>query len=312
MGFTFNGGNRDLVANNEQWNIACYANGTTADGGVSITGWTTSHQNYIKLYTPVSSNEVGVSQRHGGVWDNNKYSIFTSSVNGVHVYDKYVKVDGLQIKTNGNWRAGFWVENTVSQGSIYISNNLITTTDYWGIFSGFQNKISIYASNNIIYDSVAGGIYQYAGNALSYYYNNTINGMPFGFGSNGSMSAILVNNITQNCTDGYSGTFDASSDYNISDLAADAPGTNSKNSTNVLFLDEANDDFRLSSDDTVAKGSGLNLSTDANLSFFDDIRGQARPASPTAWSIGASEPQGAGKIKLEGTQIKMEGDAKFE
>jgi hypothetical protein len=64
---SFTGGNRDLAANNEQWNIACYANGTTADEtAVTISGWTTGEDNYLKVYTPVSWNEVGTSQRHGG------------------------------------------------------------------------------------------------------------------------------------------------------------------------------------------------------------------------------------------------------
>ncbi|NLC31515.1 MAG: hypothetical protein GX765_05705, partial [Candidatus Moranbacteria bacterium] len=63
----FNGGNRDLVTNDEQWNIACYANGTTADTtAVDIFGWTTDIDNFIKIYTPTLLTEVGVSQRHSG------------------------------------------------------------------------------------------------------------------------------------------------------------------------------------------------------------------------------------------------------
>jgi hypothetical protein len=88
-------------------------------------------------------------------------------------------------------------------------------------------------------------------------------------------------------------------------------GTYYRNAT-VKFLDAANNNFCLSSDDTAAKGAGLNLSADANLSFFDDIRGKARPALPNPWSIGACENLASQKIKMEGTQIKMEGDIKFE
>ena len=321
LGFTFNGGNRDLVANNEQWNIACYANGTTADTtAVTVDGWTTGPYNFLKVYTPVSATEVGESQRHGGKWDEGKYYLSTIDLyrGSMNIYSSYIFIDGIQIKYTTQISYGnLWVVSIgdANNGS-GIKNSIITSIDAYsnnirGIGIGDASGKKHYISNNIIYGSGLGEGIEVLYSGTAYVYNNTIHGATKGINLN-SGAIFAKNNITQNCTDGYSGTFDASSDYNISDLASDAPGTNSKNSTNVLFLDEANDDFRLSSDDTAAKGAGLNLSTDANLSFFDDIRGQARPASPTAWSIGASEPQSAGKIKLEGTQIKMEGDAKFE
>ena len=72
--------------------------------------------------------------------------------------------------------------------------------------------------------------------------------------------------------------------YNIADTN-DAPGTNSKNCI-VLFIDEANKDFHLSSSDTCARDSGIDLSSDPYLSFSDDIDGELR-ISP--WDIGADE-----------------------
>jgi hypothetical protein len=312
MGFTFNGGNRDLVANNEQWNIACYANGTTADTTVvAVDGWVTGVNNFLKIYTPVEINEVGVTQRHDGKWDENKYRINGTTDLFFRIEESFVAIDGLQFYQSLNFRgiliygaiAGSKISNSIIKGNAGITNEaLIDDQSSGGDF---------YFYNNVVYDSLGYGYFSRGAEVELNIYNNTFYNLTTGIYR--SFGAIMAkNNIVQNCVDGYWGAFDASSDYNISDLAADAPGTNSKNSTDVLFLDEVNDDFRLSSDDTAAKGAGLNLSTDANLSFFDDIRGQSRPASPTAWSIGASEPQGAGKIKLEGTQIKMEGDAKFE
>ena len=62
-------GGKDIssTGSNEQWNIACYANGTTADvTAVTIDGWTTDVDSYIKIYTPVLTSEVGVGQRHEG------------------------------------------------------------------------------------------------------------------------------------------------------------------------------------------------------------------------------------------------------
>jgi hypothetical protein len=325
------------VANNEQWNIACYANGTTADAtAVTIDGWNTATQNFIKVYTPVNSNEVGVSQRHDGKWDENKYKLaigdgVDSGNIRIESSNNYVKINGLQVSkvvTNYSDPKGIYVVGA-EVGEVEISNNIVKMIDtsiyvHYGILyhkATTPGNQTVKIFNNLVYDikNISGGgggirIGQYGIHSI---YNNTVINSGTGYSyHSGAGEVTLKNNIAQDCVDGYyleSGvSWEPESDYNISDLAADAPGANSKNSTNVLFLDEANDDFRLSSDDTAAKGAGLNLSTDANLSFFDDIRGQARPASPTAWSIGASEPQSAGKIKLEGTQIKMEGDAKFE
>jgi len=52
-------------------NVAAYGDGadTTA---VTISGWTTSASNYIRIYTATSTSEVGASQRHNGKWDASK------------------------------------------------------------------------------------------------------------------------------------------------------------------------------------------------------------------------------------------------
>ena len=317
LGFTFNGGNRDLVANNERWNIACYANGTTADTtATTIDGWNTGSLNYLKVYTPVEYSEVGVSQRHDGKWDDTKYKFESTTDTALRVSDSYTGVFGLQLKTT---KSDFnpYILSFSNGGNDGIAEGNIIVANFSGsvVGSAVLNQSSdVKYINNLLYSigSVLSTGFIADGNAVFYAYNNTVYNFATGF--NIVWGGIAAkNNIAQNCTDGYNGTFEASSDYNISDLAADAPNATFTGGTaDVLFIDEANDDFRLSSDDTAAKGAGLNLSTDTDLSFFDDIRGQARPASPTAWSIGASEPQSAGKIKLEGTQIKMEGDAKFE
>ena len=49
--------------------VAAYADGPdTGSSEVKITNaWVTAAANYIRIYTPVSSSEVGVSQRHTGI-----------------------------------------------------------------------------------------------------------------------------------------------------------------------------------------------------------------------------------------------------
>lgn len=75
---------------------------------------------------------------------------------------------------------------------------------------------------------------------------------------------------------------------NISNVAADASGIHSKNSTTVAFVNAASKDFHFSPADTAAKEAGVDLSADPNLPFAVDIDGQARPGG-NAWDIGADE-----------------------
>ncbi|RLI99491.1 MAG: hypothetical protein DRP06_03345, partial [Candidatus Aenigmatarchaeota archaeon] len=58
----------NLTEGNYTLNIACYGDGADTDA-VVVDGWTTGVDNYIRIYTPVNSSEVGVSQRHDGKWD---------------------------------------------------------------------------------------------------------------------------------------------------------------------------------------------------------------------------------------------------
>jgi hypothetical protein len=94
----------DLVTANTQLNVACYGDGPDTVS-VLIDGWTTDANNYIKIYTPVSSSEVGVSQRHSGKWDDSKYRmqvtgwgvVIGSNVSTPSAGTGYVWIDGLQV-----------------------------------------------------------------------------------------------------------------------------------------------------------------------------------------------------------------------
>ena len=105
-----------------------------------------------------------------------------------------------------------------------------------------------------------------------------------GFFGNDDAQPVVKNCIAQNCTDGFSGTFSAASDYNISDIDGDAPGAHSKTGV-VQFVDAAAKDYHLSPADTVARGAGVNLTASG---ITTDIDGDARPATG-AWDIGADQ-----------------------
>ena len=53
-------------------NVACYGDGEDVTS-VTINCWTTGPDNYIRIYTPTSPSEVGVSQRHDGKWNTSAY-----------------------------------------------------------------------------------------------------------------------------------------------------------------------------------------------------------------------------------------------
>jgi hypothetical protein len=72
---------------------------TTAEGTLSINGWSTARDNYIRVYTTGAA-------RHAGIWDNNKYRISGNVAGGaivvLQVYEAFVKIDGLQIENTNS------------------------------------------------------------------------------------------------------------------------------------------------------------------------------------------------------------------
>jgi hypothetical protein len=316
---------RNLVASNTAMFVAAYASSSPDTTATNIQTWTTGAGNYVKIYTPFSSTEVGVTQRHSGKWDDVKFKMEITGSNqvGVLINTKFARIDGLQIKitsSNQNGNTAIAVNNSTSSEAI-ISSNIIRgimmgtanwnhaidvegpdrTIKIWNnMFYGFSLN-----TNVAVYTTLYPISYIYNNTALdSYrcYYNNT--------GGAGSGTMILKNNIAKGCTDGFAGgQIDAASDYNISDLAGDAPGSHSKNSTVVNFVDASNGDFHLAPTDRAARDAGVDLSADPYLPFTIDIDGEARPQGP-AWDIGADEAIDAPEYQMEG-KIQFEGKIKF-
>jgi len=282
-----------LVANNTVMNVAAYGDGPDT-AAVDITGWTSGANNYVKVYTPVSASEVGISQRHNGVWDDNKYRLEVSNAVPLET-NGYVWVDGLQIEaTLTNFNSRYGIMNTGIDVSI--SNNIIkgvitgTSTTIYGIYSLGAAKIW----NNIIYDWVNGSNSCAAivsKNYDHYVYNNTVHNSYIGiWASSGPIYA--QNNIVQSSPNGYHGSmFDASSDYNVSNVVSDAPSPSYRTNlvTTVNFLDDTNDDFHIDQSDTMARDVGVDLTNDATIAFSVDIDGASRPIGANTWDLGADE-----------------------
>ncbi|MCK5211341.1 right-handed parallel beta-helix repeat-containing protein, partial [Candidatus Parcubacteria bacterium] len=295
---------RDLVNNYEQWNIACYGDAVDSTA-VTINGWTTGENNYLKIYTPVDTDEVGESQRHTGKWDDDKYRLSSNAINVIYIQDDHVRIDGLQIyqtQTNNN-SDGISTWETGVNSSIYISNNIIKGSNpssahsYRGIYpraTGAGSIVRIW--NNIVYDigtsdtTRAHGI-ENGSDWILYVYNNTVYNSDIGYQDNDNGSTqIIINNIAQNCNYGFyaSWAFESESDYNISDDWT-APGDNSLTTTTVTFVDEANKDYHLA-----PTSAGIDQGTSSVASIVtDDIDGWIRPpggeSGASTWDIGADE-----------------------
>ena len=119
-----------------------------------------------------------------------------------------------------------------------------------------------------------------------YAYNNTVFDSDIGVRQQGAAHAVSVNNLTQGCGDGFSGSFDEPSNNNLSDLAADAPGPLSLNSAVVSCVDPAALDFHLRANDVSARDRGADLSVETRPPIVDDMDGQPRTG---LWDIGADE-----------------------
>jgi len=130
-------------------------------------------------------------------------------------------------------------------------------------------------------------------------FNNTAVNCVGGFYSGGTGVLAKNNGYYSNglgSADGFNGSFNASSDYNASDVASDAPGSNSKNSVTPTFVDSAGGNWHLASSDTAWKDSG----TDLSGTFTDDFDAATRSGT---WDIGADEYTSAGgsTYQLTGT-----------
>jgi len=66
---------------------------------VVIDGWKTDAEHYIKIYTPAS-------ERHNGKWDNTKYRLEVNNNHAIVNLERYVRIDGLQIKLLKNMPYG--------------------------------------------------------------------------------------------------------------------------------------------------------------------------------------------------------------
>jgi hypothetical protein len=297
----------NLVTSGYIMMVPCYADGEDTVS-VTVDGWTTGPSNYIKIYTPVTISEVGITQRHNGTWGNG----FRMS-SPLIVSDNYVRLDGLSMVQRIVASRGFFVTNITGTGEIWISNCFSWVQNVTSSRDGFDfltlEEVTVKIWNNIaMSDSTDTGSYGYifnSSNIIVYSYNNTaiVNG------GNGFMhpgaTVYLKNCLSQSATgSAYAlsgGTYNIENSASDDGTADDWGGTGNRVNQAFTFRDSANDDFHLAVTDTAAIGYGKDLSADANIPFMIDIDGDSRPLGST-WDIGADETQYQGSASMMGME----------
>ena len=287
---------KDLATADTIMMVACYGDGP--DSTVTITDWTTDADNYVKIYTPVSSSEVGVSQRHNGTWDDSKYRIEAAGgaplrigQNGTGV--EYLTIEGLQIylsAVNGNGNAGILLWQT-SVADHRISNNIIKSVTHASyVYSGIYNYILPSGSevriwNNIIYgfDGPQGkGIYNIDADTTAYVYNNTIYNCYVGctaigptVAKNNISMCDVVNSSFTDFTEGGAGfssasTHNYSSDTSAPDNGGANPSYENKTLNDVDFVSTTAGSENLHLQST---SDAIDVGTDqvSEIGFTDDI-----------------------------------------
>jgi len=295
----------DLTALDIQLDIACYrdsANDTTAVTKTSG-AITTDATRYVRIYTPFdTTNECNNSQRHTGKWDTGKYLHTSASTNHFLVTQiGHFRIEGYQgqCTATGNSTNMFRPCKNGS-GEVYVEQcifsmaSTVTTATGDIAFSFNQGSQSVFVSNCVAWADDTGtgwvGFRCSAGSITLRISHCTVYGIETGFAQTAG-TVHAKNCLSAAGTTGFSGTFNAASTDNAS-IAADAPGSNPRNSQTFTFVNAAAGDLHLDDADTGAHGFGADLSADTYPVTLD-IDGETR-TSP--WDIGADflAPAGGG------------------
>ncbi|MDP7320341.1 MAG: hypothetical protein QF441_07005 [Bacteriovoracaceae bacterium] len=289
---TWSGG-RDLVTNNERWNILLYRDAADV-GGVTVAGWTTSSVFRLNILSATGTGQVFQRQRHDGFFANKYARVITSTTNAFIINNNYVSIQGLQIEVGtatANNLSAIEVDLSSSTGVI-IKDNLIKDGDLVSTgrkalnfigTTGAAASAEVFGINNIIFSFDTAVNFNTTGSA--FFYNNTLVKNTMGIDGAATGNFIAKNNIIQNSTTAFLATINyVDSDYNLTDHTTATGGSNDKVSTILKLNSKMGFDYRTASDDFEAIGTGLDLSADSYFSFNTDINGLNR----TRWDRGAN------------------------
>ncbi len=168
---------------------------------LSLAGWTTSASNYIHLFTPIASSEVGTSQRHTGIAGTGYVYARTGAPGAgtsshINVTVPFVRIEGIELDGSffrGGENVNGILFNAAGSSDLRLTNSIlhdISGDDCCDEDASLVNAVAVQSSadtvriaNNIIYDissSSAHASSDVAGIKLSnsagnvYVYSNTI------------------------------------------------------------------------------------------------------------------------------------------
>lgn len=300
-------GGKDLVAANQRWALACYADAKET-GAVTISGWTTSAENDLRIFAPFRPDEVGSRQRHTGKAGTGFVIETGTTDHVVDIQSDHVKLEGLEITgwvndvSNSSWEGVHVAADRVVLEGLVIHDDLHPNTTNPNADAINLNDMSagqrVTIRNCAIYNISRGAVNDQGDRALDVHIescsvHNTGTTLAQADGEGGinlastSATVSVVNTIcvgTGSGNDFKSGSGWGSSSNNISSDDS-APGAGSATQTLAadLFVSSAQgaEDLHL-----VAGATAVDKGLDLSGSFASDIDGEQRSAP---WDIGADE-----------------------
>lgn len=298
-GFNIWGGTATLITPNLTMTFACYPG--TDNTTLSLVAITSNSTNRLKIYTPYLPTEVGRRMRHSGKWTATAYILSVTSGVAIDMSTgsgiaHYFNFEGLQIKnaaTTGAADGIYCASNSGNQVAIVKdcifvgSANANNNARHSGIYFFSANNARLYVTNSIFYDWNSSAVsntnaaiaFDAGTDDSCWVYNSTAWG-----GDRGFVSLTTTKTFTaKNCVAGGAGTnwqvgVGAFNDNctNNTDSKSAAPGANASNTSRPAFTDSTNKDFSLQSGDTVAKNTGVDLSSGYAVTVTDDIKNASR------------------------------------
>jgi hypothetical protein len=311
-------GGKSLV-NQENWNFACYDDGVVDDQLVVIgPPWVTDDPHRIRIFTPHTSTEAGLNQRHDGTWG--KGYRRSAGIQG-NVHDLYL--EGLSIRQGqplggaadpqlDNRVFTFHTANDGADlriGDCFGEHADPSPTSSARAFEFVEDQppgtatTTVRAWNNIGITQATGAsgsaAFSSGTSATMYWFNCTASA------PNGATAFLIDNAPASRAPEllnalGYSVggsallvrpgaelplvTYSAVNDNSLTAAAIAAGSAN--NRVNQTFTFVGTNDLHLAPTDLGARGGGANLSADSALPIQDDVDGETRP---TLWDIGADQ-----------------------
>ncbi len=281
------------------------ASSGTADGKVTISGWT------LNGYMSYMTNEDGSS----GYWDITKYRM--AGTGRVYLLEENIHIKHFQIESTDDDPLEFSisVQSNISIEATICLGNAVDT--FGGLFNGGTSGTTgsiVRIWNCIFYDGTANGkpgVHLGDFDVTFYVFNNTFHNNNWGIRLSGTTAQYCRNNRIAG-VNAWHGTFTDDDDFNDYNFIVEnennvANGSNGAYNQTFIYEDEGNDKFAPATGDPCID-AGDDLSSHGVCPVTDDILGVARDASnPTVgaheFTDGAFEYVASGGVVTSGTGL---------